>query len=72
MNGKSHKGVVISGPEHSALAQYILNNDATTCDRELGGVGDCGGNEAVKSRGDQVQVTNRADREACKEKVLYK
>ena len=26
MNGKSHRGEGISGPEHSALAKYILNN----------------------------------------------
>ena len=43
-NGKSHKGEGISGPEHSALAKYILSNDAMARDRELGGVGDCGGN----------------------------
>ena len=43
-NGKSHRGEGISGPEHSALAMYILSNDAMAHDHELGGVGDCDGN----------------------------
>ena len=43
-NGKSHRGEGISGQEHSALAKYIMINDAMACDRELGGVGDYGGN----------------------------
>ena len=41
-------------------------------DHELGGVGDCGGNEAVKARRDQRHVANTADKEARKEKVLKK
>ena len=40
VNGKSRRGKGISGPEHSALAKYILSNDAMAHDRELGGVGD--------------------------------
>ena len=71
-NGKSRRGDGISGLEHSALAKYILSNDAETCDRELGGVGDCGGNEAVKARRDQRHVANKADKEACNKKVLKK
>jgi hypothetical protein len=47
----------------------MLNNDAMARDHELGGVGDCGGNEA---RRDQRQVGNRSDRVARKEKVLEK
>ena len=34
-NGKSHRGEGISGLEHSALAKYILSNDAMAHDREL-------------------------------------
>ena len=71
-NGKSHKGEGISGPEHSALAKYILSNDAMARDRELGGVGDYGGNEAVKAHRDQHHMANRAHKEVCKEKVLKK
>ena len=44
VNGKSRRGEGISRPEHSALAKYILSNDAMARDHELGGVGDCGGN----------------------------
>ena len=54
------------------MAKYILSNDAETCDRELGGVGDCGGNEAVKAHRDQRHMANRAHKEVCKEKVLKK
>ena len=71
-NGKSCRGDGISRPEHSALAKYILSNDAMARDHELGGVGDCDGNEAVKARRDQRQATNRANKESCKEKVLKK
>jgi GNAT superfamily N-acetyltransferase len=71
-NGKSRRGEGISRPEHSALAKSILSNDAMAHDRELGGVGDCGGNEAVKACRDQRQTANRADKEARKEKVLKK
>ena len=39
-------------------------------DCELGGVGDCGGNQAVKAHRDKRHMANRADKEACKEKVL--
>jgi hypothetical protein len=52
VNGNSQRGEGISRPEHSALAKYILNNDAMPRDRELGGVGDCGDNEAVKAHRD--------------------
>jgi hypothetical protein len=52
VNGNSRRGEGISGAEHSALAKYILNNDVMACDRELGGVGDCGDNEAVKAHRD--------------------
>ena len=52
-NGKSHRGEGISGLEHSALAKYILSNDAMARHREIGGVGDCSGNEALKARRDQ-------------------
>ena len=72
MNGKSCKGEGISGPEHSALAKYILSNNAMAHDHELGGVGDCGCNQAVKARRDKRHATNRADKEARKEKVLKK
>ena len=72
VNGKSHKGKGISRPEHSALAKYILSNDAMALDRELGGVGDCGGNHVVKAHRDKRHVNNRADKEARKEKVLKK
>jgi hypothetical protein len=51
-NGKSHRGEGISGPEHSALTKYIVSNDTMACDYELGGVGDCGGNEVMKARRD--------------------
>ena len=71
-NGKSHRGEGISRAEHSALAKYILSNDAMACDHELGGVGDYGGNEAVKARRDQRHVANRADKKERKEKVLKK
>jgi hypothetical protein len=67
VNGKSYRGEGISGPEHSALAKYILSNDAIAHGRELGGVGDYGGNQAVKAH-----MTNRANKEARKEKVLKK
>jgi hypothetical protein len=40
--------------------------------RELGGVGDCGGNEAMKAHRDHRHTANRSDKEACKEKVLKK
>jgi hypothetical protein len=43
-NGKSLRGEGISRPEHSALAKYILSNDAMARDRELGRLGDCGDN----------------------------
>ena len=72
MNGNLHRGKGISRPEHSALAKYILNNDAMAHDRELGGVRDCGGNEAVKAHRDLCQAANRVDREARKKKVLKK
>jgi hypothetical protein len=52
-NGKSRRGKGISGPEHSALPKYILSNDAMARHRELGGVGECDGNEAVKAHRDQ-------------------
>ena len=68
-NGKSRRGDGISGLEHSALAKYILSNDAMARDRELGGVRDCGGNQAVKARRDKCHAANRADKEARKEKV---
>jgi hypothetical protein len=48
-NGKSRRDEGISGPEHSALAKYILSNDAMACDHKLGGVGDYGGNQVVKA-----------------------
>jgi hypothetical protein len=70
--GKSRRGEGIFGPEHSALAKYILNNNVMAHDHELGGVGDCSGNEAVKAHRYQCQAANRADREARKEKVLKK
>ena len=41
-------------------------------DRELGGVGDYGSNEAVKARRDKRHAANRANKEARKEKVLKK
>jgi hypothetical protein len=41
-------------------------------DHELGGVGDCGSNQAVKARRDKYHATNRVDKEARKEKVLKK
>ena len=71
-NGNSCRGNGISSLEHSALAKYILNNDAMARDHELGGVGDCGGNEAVKAHRDQRYAVNRANKEAHKEKVLKK
>ena len=40
-------------------------------ERELGGVGECGGNEEVKAGRDQVQAAKRAIKEARK-KVLNK
>jgi hypothetical protein len=54
------------------LAKCILINDAMARDRELGGVGDYGGNQAVKARRGKRHVANRADKEACKEQVLKK
>ena len=72
VNGKSRRGEGISGPEHSALAKYILSNNAMAHDHELGGVGDCGCNQAVKARRDKRHTANRADKEARKEKVLKK
>jgi hypothetical protein len=72
MNGKSHRGEGISRPEHCALAKYILTNDAMARDYGLSGVGDYGGNEAVKAHRDQRYVANRADKEACKAKVFKK
>ena len=72
MNGKSRRGEGISRPEHSALPKYILSNDAMARDRELGGVGDCSGNQAVKAHRDKRHMANRADKEARKEKVLKK
>ena len=71
-NGKSCRGKGISRPEHSALAKYILSNDAMARDCELGGVRDCGNNQAVKAHRDKRHMANRADKEACKEKVLKK
>ena len=71
-NGKSHRGEGISGLEHSALAKYILSNDAMAHDHELGGVGDCRSNQWVKARRDKRHTANRADKEARKEKVLKK
>jgi len=72
VNGKSRGGEGISGSEHSALAKYILSNDAMARDYELAGVGDYGGNQAVKARKDKRHAANRADKEALKEKVLKK
>ena len=46
------QGEGISRPEHSALAKYILSNDAMAHDRKLGGVGDYDNNEEVKDRRD--------------------
>jgi len=54
------------------LAKYILSNDAMTHDCELGGVGDCGGNQAMKARRDKRRASNMADKKARKEKVLKK
>ena len=71
-NGKSRRGKGISGLEHSALAKYILSNDAMACDSELGGDGDYRGNHAIKAHRDKRHVANRADKEACKEKLLKK
>ena len=71
-NGKSRRGEVISGLEHSALAKYILSNNAMARDRELGGVGDCGSNQAAKTRTDKRHAANRDNKEARKEKVLKK
>ena len=72
MNGKSRRGEGISGPEHSALAKYILSNDTMARDHKLGGVGDYGSNQVVKAHRDKRQAANRADKEAHKEKVLKK
>ena len=41
-------------------------------EHKFGGVGDYGGNEAVKARRDQCHVANRTDNKARKEKVLKK
>ena len=71
-NGKSRRGEGISRPEHSALAKYILSNDAMAHDRELGGVGNCRDNQVVKAHRDKRHTANRADKEAHKEKVLNK
>ena len=71
-NGKSHRGEGIFGPEHIALVKYILSNDAMARDRKLCGVGDCGGNQAVKACRDKRHAANRADKEVRKEKVLKK
>jgi hypothetical protein len=71
-NGKSRRDEGISRPEHSALAKYILSNDAMACDHELGGVGDYDGNEAVKAPRDERHAANRANKEARKEEVLKK
>ena len=54
VNGKSHRGKGISGLEHSALAKYILSNDAMAHDHELGGVGDCGGESSGEASQGQV------------------
>jgi len=72
VNGKSRRGKGISRPEHSALAKYILSNNVMARDRELGGVGDYGGNQAVKARRDKRHAANRADKKVRKEKVLKK
>ena len=72
VNDNSRRGKGISGLEHSALVKYILTNDAMACGHELGGVGDYGGNQAVKARRDKHHEANRANKEACKEKVLKK
>jgi hypothetical protein len=69
-NGKSRRGEGISGPEHSALAKYILSNDAMARDHELGGLWDCADNQMVRARRDKCHAANRADKEACKEKVM--
>ena len=66
------QGEGISRPEHSALAKYILSNDAMACNSELGGDGGCGGNHAMKAHRDKRHTANRADKEACKDKVLKK
>ena len=41
-------------------------------ERELGGVGECGDNQAVKARRDKRHAADRANKEARKEKVLKK
>ena len=56
---KSHRGKGISGLEHSALAKYILSNNAMARDRELGGVGDCGGNQVVKAHREPIGPTRK-------------
>jgi len=70
--GNSRLGEGRSDPKHSALAKYILTNDAMARDRELAKVGDYGGNEVVKARRDLRHAANRADREERKNKVLNK
>ena len=72
VNDNSRRGKGISGLEHSALVKYILTNDAMACGHELGGVGDCDSNEAVKAHRDQCHMANRANKEAYKEEVLKK
>jgi len=54
------------------LAKYILRNDAMARDHELGRVGDCSGNQAMKAHKDKRHAANRANKEARKEKVLNK
>ena len=54
------------------MPKYILSNDTMARDCELGGVGDCGGNQAVKAHRDKRHMANRANKEARKEKVLKK
>ena len=72
-NGKSHRGEgIFGGTKHSALPKYILSNDAMAHAHKLGGVGDYGGNQAVKARRDKRHAANRADKEARKEKALKK
>ena len=72
MNDKSRRGEGISEPEHSALARYILSNNAMVHDRELGWVGDYDNNLAMKAHRDKRHAANRTNKEARKEKVLKK
>lgn len=50
------------GPEHRALADFILTDSTMASARTIAEVGDCGGNEEVRTRRDARREANKERR----------